>query len=111
VFNYLRPEDYYQIAELELSIVRVKLAKKKISFSWDPSSVAGMIELGTDSIVGARGLSKIRRDLIELPVAKKLINGSIKSGQSLRLNWLGSHFDILITNQKSKTIDKEQDNA
>lgn len=111
VFNYLTAKDYYKIAELELSTVRTKLAKKKISFSWDPSAIDGMIELGTDSIVGARGLSRVRRDMIELPIARKLIDGSIKSGFSLRLNWQDTHFDVVISRPKTKTADKEQEDA
>lgn len=111
VFNYLTEKDYYKIAELELDAVRTKLAKKKISFSWDPGAIDGMIELGTDSIVGARGLSRVRRDKIELPIAHKLIDGSIKTGFSLRLHWLDSHFDIVLSKPKSKILGKGQEDA
>lgn len=72
VFNHLTPEDYIAIADLEMRRVDEKLTKKGISFSWDDKVVEALIDKGVDTVMGARGMSAVRRD-IETMLAAEIL--------------------------------------
>jgi ATP-dependent Clp protease ATP-binding subunit ClpA len=94
IFNYLSEEDCKKIAQIEMSIVGEKLNKKGYSFKYSDEIIDLLITEGIDSIKGARGLSQVRRDRIEDPIAKLIIEKATPRG---------SIFDIYFKEGKIKT--------
>lgn len=92
IFNFLTEEDCQTIAQLEMSIVAEKMRKKGYSFEYNPSVIEGLIEKGIDSVRGARGLSQIRREQIESPLADNIISSSAPRGSIFQVYYENSLF-------------------
>jgi len=103
VFNYLLPEDYVNIADLEIQKIDEKLSKKGIVFKWDERVLDLLIDLGVDSVRGARGMANVRRDRIETMLADKMIETKIIRGTIIELSVSDDDFAISIITPKKKT--------
>ena len=103
VFNHLSLKDYEKIAELEMHLVIDKLSKKGFMASYTDDVIEGLIFKGIDTIKGARGLSKVRRDLIETPLADILINSNVPRGSIFEIGYIDDIFTLkTIKPRKSK---------
>jgi len=94
VFNHLTQEDYLKIAQLEIDIVDSKLMKKGFILNYEQAVLNGLVEKGVDTIYGARGMSRIRRDEIEDLLAEKIIGSNIKRGTIFELSYSDNNFRI-----------------
>lgn len=95
IFNHLAPGDYAQIADLELRSLDDKLSKKGIKFSWDDSVVTALIDKGVDTIMGARGMSQVRREDIETRIADAILSLRTLRGATFDLSY-GDDFVLSI---------------
>lgn len=87
VFNHLSREDLIRIAELEMSVVKNKLLTKGYSVIYTDSVIDAMLDKGVDSVKGARGLSQVRREMIEDKVADIIISTPPPRGTIFHLNY------------------------
>ena len=87
VFNHLSRENLIGIAELEMSVVKNKLLTKGYSVIYTDSVIDAMLDRGIDSVKGARGLSQVRREMIEDKVADIIINTPPPRGTIFHLNY------------------------
>lgn len=94
VFNHLNFKDYQKIAELEMHVVIEKLSKKGFMANYTDEVIEGLIFKGIDTIKGARGLAKIRRDLIETPLADILIGSNIPRGSIFEIDYSNEIFTL-----------------
>lgn len=85
IFNYLSQNDCETIAKLEMSIVAEKMKKKGFIFEYNASVIEGLVNQGIDTIKGARGLSQIRREQIESPLADTIIETVVPRGSIFNL--------------------------
>lgn len=92
VFNHLNREDCEKIAELEMSVIADKLSRRGISVSYTDNVINGLIERGIDTIKGARGIAQIRRDVIETPLAKTIVNTNIPKGTIFHIDYVNQNF-------------------
>lgn len=108
VFNHLSRENCEKIAQLEMSVIAEKLLKKGIHLQYTEQAVDALIDKGIDTIKGARGISQIRRDAIETPMAKLIVNTYIPKGTIFHIDYIGDGFVFDITKPvKNKNIKKE----
>jgi ATP-dependent Clp protease ATP-binding subunit ClpA len=103
VFNYLSQKDCNTIAKLEMSITAEKLRKKGYSFEYSQDVIDNLIERGIDSVKGARGLSQIRREQIESPIADSIINEPIPRGSIFELYFEDEIFKFSVKKPKKQT--------
>ena len=103
IFNYLSNEDCETIAKLEMSIVSEKMRKKGFAFEYNHSVIDGLIDKGIDSVKGARGLSQIRREQIESPLADSIINACIPRGSIFNLYYENNIFKFDIKKPVKKS--------
>lgn len=87
VFNHLTKNDLLKIAELEMFIIKDKLLSKGYSVVYTDAVLEAMLDKGVDSIKGARGLSQIRRELIEDTIADKLIHDNLPRGSLFHIDY------------------------
>jgi ATP-dependent Clp protease ATP-binding subunit ClpA len=92
VFNHLSREDCEKIAEIEMSVIADKLSRKGISVSYTDRVISGLIDLGIDTVKGARGISQIRRDVIETPIAKTIVYSNLPKGTIFHIDYLNDNF-------------------
>jgi len=83
MFNYLTKEDINRIVNLEISKVKLRLEKKRISLKIDEKAKKLLVEKGFDPSLGARPLKRIIQQLILDPMALKIIKGEIKYGNKV----------------------------
>lgn len=107
VFNYLREEDYEKIAQIEMSYVASKLSKKGISLNYTDNVISGLIDLGLDAIKGARGISQVRRDKLESPLAKTIVETHIPKGTIFHIDYLDDKFVFNVEKPQRLTTKKE----
>lgn len=108
VFNHLSKKDCERIAQLELSVIADKLSKKGISLQYTDNTVDAMVNRGVDTIKGARGISQLRRDELETPMAKLIVNTYIPKGTIFNIDYLDDNFIFNVKKPAKKTTNKKE---
>ncbi|MEX1068314.1 MAG: ATP-dependent Clp protease ATP-binding subunit, partial [Patescibacteria group bacterium] len=86
IFKPLSQEDLAKIVGLKIKGLEGDLAAKRIKLLTTPEFIAKIAELGYAPAWGARPLTRIMQDLVEAPLASKLLAGEIKEGQTVTLD-------------------------
>jgi len=102
VFNHLGRKDWEKIAEQELSNVAEKLSKRGMSIYYTQNVLDRFIDLGTDTIKGARGMAQVRRDNIETSIAKEIVYKTLPRGTMFHIDYLQDSFILNIEKPKIK---------
>lgn len=108
IFNYLLEKDYEKIAQIEMSYVADKLSKKGLSLHYTDNVINGLINLGLDAIKGARGISQIRRDKLESPLAKTIVETYIPKGTIFHIDYLDNQFVFNVEKPTKKTSSEKE---
>lgn len=109
VFNHLTNEDYCKIAQIELAYVAEKLSKKGLSLHYTDNVISGLINSGLDLIKGARGISQARREKLETPLAKVIVESHIPKGTIFHIDYLNDNFIFDIKKPTKILKDMEKD--
>jgi len=89
VFHSLSLEQIGVIVELQLEIVRARLAERKIDLVVTPTAVERVAMEGFDPVYGARPLKRvIQREIVDR-VAKALISGGVLEGDTVTVDVVG----------------------
>lgn len=109
VFNHLKMEDCVRIAQIEMSVTADKLSKKGISLEYTDNVIDGLINLGIDTVKGARGISQVRRDSIETQLASMIVKSPIPKGTIFHIDYIHDNFSFDMTKPvKRKKASKEE---
>ena len=105
VFNHLNRQNLEKIAELEMSIIMDKLAKKGYSINYTDSVISALLDKGSDSVKGARGLAQVRREKMEDQLANILIKSTPPRGTIFEISYIDKEEEFTFTLKKpSKTV-------
>lgn len=104
VFNHLTREDCEKIAEMEMNHVAEKLSKKGMTIHYTQNVINKLIDLGIDSIKGARGIAQVRREKIETNLAKEIVYNTMPKGTMFYIDCLNEDFVFDVQKPKSKTL-------
>ena len=85
VFQQLDREHIAQIIDVQLERLRRTLEERGIEIRLDESAKELLVKEGYDPTYGARPLKRAIQSLIQNPLAVKLLNGEISSGQSVKI--------------------------
>lgn len=109
VFNHLNEKDCERIAEMEMSVIAEKMSRRGLSIAYTDNVINALIDKGIDTVKGARGISQVRRDVIETPLAKTIVNSNIPKGTIFYIDYLNDNFtfDFQKPIKKQVTIKKE----
>ena len=83
VFKQLGKEQIAQIIDIQLEKLRKMLADRDITLDITDSAKDLLVKQGYDPIYGARPLKRAIQTMIQNPLAVKLLNGDIASGQKV----------------------------
>lgn len=86
VFNRLKQEDITKIVDIQLAILKIRLADKKIELTVSDRAETYLGERGYDPTYGARPLKRVIQKLVQDPIALKLLQGEIKDGQHVKID-------------------------
>ncbi|MGH9946554.1 MAG: ATP-dependent chaperone ClpB [Pyrinomonadaceae bacterium] len=86
VFTQLSRDEIAHIINIHLEKLRANLAERGITIELDQTAKDLLVQEGYDPVYGARPLKRAIQSMIQNPLAVKLLNGEIGSGQTVRIS-------------------------
>jgi ATP-dependent Clp protease ATP-binding subunit ClpB len=86
IFNSLGPEEIKKIVGLQLEILGKRLESSKITLELTDKAEEFLANTGFDPVYGARPLKRTIQHLIQDPLALKILEGSVKEGDHVRVD-------------------------
>jgi ATP-dependent Clp protease ATP-binding subunit ClpB len=86
VFTKLSKEALAGIIDVQLRRLHKLLAEKNLTIELDESAKHLLLEEGYDPAFGARPLKRAIQTMIQNPLAVKLLNGEVSSGQNVKVS-------------------------
>ncbi|MDR3247178.1 MAG: ATP-dependent chaperone ClpB [Treponema sp.] len=83
IFNRLGRSEISKIVEIQIRRLASRLAERKIALTLSPGAKEFLAERGYDPLFGARPLKRTIQAELENPLAKAIISGKIKEGDSI----------------------------
>jgi hypothetical protein len=110
VFKSLDKENIKKIVDLPLKDVIKRVDEMGYVLVIDESLKEFLIEKGYDEKYGARPLNRVIQKYVEDPVAEKVLDGELSSGDNITISYDTSIEDIKIVIKKSKQIKRKKNN-
>jgi ATP-dependent Clp protease ATP-binding subunit ClpB len=86
VFHALDEEDLKKIVEIQLASVRTRLEERHIKLELTDAARTRLVRHGYDPQYGARPLKRAIQKEIENPLAKRIVSGEIRDGQTILID-------------------------
>jgi len=83
VFHSLSRENIFDIAQLQLSHLAQRIGDRGIRVQFEEQAVRYLADQGYDVHFGARPLKRCLQNLVETPLAKEIVQGNIRDGDSI----------------------------
>lgn len=87
IFHSLSPKDIFDIVDLQLKVVEVRLAKQQLQVEFTQDLKNYMVEIGYDPAFGARPLKRAIQDQILDELALKIIEKDIHRGDKVTIDY------------------------
>jgi ATP-dependent Clp protease ATP-binding subunit ClpB len=97
VFHPLETEQLTKIVEIQLERLRARLTERRISLSVTPAALRHLGQRGYDPIYGARPLKRLIQQHIETPMARQLVKGELRDGDTATVDFNGEQIVITPT--------------
>jgi ATP-dependent Clp protease ATP-binding subunit ClpB len=97
VFHALETEQLTKIVEIQLERLRARLTERRISLSVTPAALRHLGERGYDPVYGARPLKRLIQQEIETPMARQLVKGELRDGDTATVELKDQHIVIVPT--------------
>jgi ATP-dependent Clp protease ATP-binding subunit ClpB len=86
IFNALGPEEIKKIVGIQMGLLSKRLEDSKITLELSENAKEFLATTGFDPVYGARPLKRTIQHLIQDPLAMKLLDGSVKEGDHVKVN-------------------------
>jgi len=90
-YHNLGEEQIHGIVLVQLKLVVDRLKARRIELKMEDSAVAYLAKRGFDPVYGARPLKRAIQTELLNPISKKMIEGSLKNGDTLVVAELPDH--------------------
>jgi ATP-dependent Clp protease ATP-binding subunit ClpB len=97
VFHPLETEQLTKIVEIQLDRLRARLTERRISLFVTPAALRHLGERGYDPVYGARPLKRLIQQEIETPMARQLVKGELRDGDTATVDLKDQHIVIVPT--------------
>ena len=94
VFLPLRRDQISRIVELQMARLRKRLEDRKIKLNMTDAAKIFISEAGYDPIYGARPLKRYVQQAVETPLARLLVGGKIRDGQTVTVDAKDEQLDF-----------------
>jgi len=94
VFSPLTTDDLGQIVSLYIDRLEKRLAERRLSLAVTPSARSWLAERGYDPIYGARPLRRLMQHEIDDKLARALLAGDIRDGDTVRVDLDGDGLSV-----------------
>ncbi|WP_455378458.1 ATP-dependent chaperone ClpB [Petrachloros mirabilis] len=82
VFHPLGTDQLTKIVEIQLERLRARLAERRITLSVSSAALRRLGERGYDPVFGARPLKRLIQQELETPIARQLVKGELRDGDT-----------------------------
>ncbi len=86
VFHALSEENLKRIVDIQLAGLRARLEERHIALELSDAAKTRLVRTGYDPAYGARPLKRAIQREIETPLAKRIVGGEVRDGQSIRID-------------------------
>ena len=86
IFNSLGLEEIKKIVEIQMGLLAKRLESSKITLKLTDKAKEFLANSGFDPVYGARPLKRTIQHLVQDPLAMKILDGSVKEGDHLRMD-------------------------
>jgi ATP-dependent Clp protease ATP-binding subunit ClpB len=86
IFNRLQKIDMEKIVEIQLKQLAKRLEDRQLMLTWEPSATTWLANQGYDPVYGARPLKRVIQKSVQDPLALKILEGTVKTGEQLILS-------------------------
>jgi len=86
IFNSLGLEEIKKIVEIQMGLLAKRLEASKITLELTDKAKEFLANSGFDPVYGARPLKRTIQRLVQDPLAMKILDGSVKEGDHLRMD-------------------------
>ncbi len=87
MFKPLQKEEIKKIIDIFMRKVIERLAEKNITLEITDDAKDAIVDIGYDSVYGARPLKRYISNTLETQIAKRIISGNISDGDSLKIEY------------------------
>ncbi|MER7730880.1 ATP-dependent chaperone ClpB [Streptomyces erythrochromogenes] len=94
VFSALSREELAHIAELQIGRLAKRLADRRLTLDVTPEALAWVADRGNDPAYGARPLRRLIQTAIGDRLAKEILSGEVRDGDTVRVDVAGE--DLLV---------------
>jgi len=86
VFHALTEDQLKQIVEIQLDRLRARLAERHITLELTDAARQNLVRTGYNPHYGARPLKRAIQKKVETPLAKLLLKGTIRDGETVKVD-------------------------
>lgn len=83
IFHSLKPEQLREIVKIQVQLLERRLQDKKMSLKLSDAALDWLAEVGYDPVYGARPLKRAIQKEMETPIAKQILRGELKDGDTI----------------------------
>jgi ATP-dependent Clp protease ATP-binding subunit ClpB len=94
IFDPLSEEQLQEIVEVQIHAVEKRLAEKRIKLDVDKAAVKWLGDKGFDPLYGARPLKRVIQNELLNPLAKKILDHTVKPGDSVKVKLKGEKLEF-----------------
>jgi len=100
VFHPLTTEDLAKIVELQLARLKARLEDRRINLEMTQAAISDIASKGYNPVYGARPLKRLIQQDIETPLAKLLVKGELKDGDTATVDYKDGEIVIISSVRK-----------
>ncbi|MDD5454777.1 MAG: ATP-dependent chaperone ClpB [Candidatus Ratteibacteria bacterium] len=100
VFNRLDMENIIKIVDLQIEYLNLRLKDKKLRVGLTKAAKEFIAKEGYDPLYGARPLARTINRYIENPLARDILEGKVKEGDSITVNYVPSKKEVVFEKGK-----------
>jgi ATP-dependent Clp protease ATP-binding subunit ClpB len=97
VFHALKESDLKRIIDLQLDRIRERLADRKITMTLTDTAKTHLVTTGYDPAYGARPLKRTLQRQVETALAKKMLGGEVRDGDTVVVDYDLAHDALTFT--------------
>jgi ATP-dependent Clp protease ATP-binding subunit ClpB len=82
----LARDQIHGIAEIQLRSLEERLADRELQLELSPAFMDHLVAAGYDPVYGARPLKRAIQQMLENPLAQRILSGEFEPGQTIRVD-------------------------
>jgi ATP-dependent Clp protease ATP-binding subunit ClpB len=104
VFNKLSRNSILRVVSLRLDDVAERLKHRRITLDVDDKAREWLMQHGYSDVYGARAIARVVRTDVLFPLARKLLRGTIRDGDTVKIRVTDDQLDIKDNHEPDPTL-------